>query len=175
MAVDWNDDDNVETLKKLWAEGLSCSEIKAQIPGSTRSAIIGKVHRLGLPGRERPSRPMTTRVPIEEREPKQRKARSNPSSRQARPDLAPDQQPAIQETPRAPEVPGLATVATLGAHMCKWPIGEPGTDDFTLCGRRRNDGPYCVEHARIAFQPVVHNGKRRPTGNELARSLRRYI
>jgi hypothetical protein len=37
--------------------------------------------------------------------------------------------------------------------MCKWPIGDPSTDGFTFCGRRSSEGPYCGEHARIAYQP----------------------
>jgi hypothetical protein len=35
------------------------------------------------------------------------------------------------------------------------------------------DGPYCVEHARVAYQPQQSKKKAGPT--ELARSLRRYI
>jgi GcrA cell cycle regulator len=71
------------------------------------------------------------------------------------------------------EAPGSATVLTLGAHMCKWPIGDPSTDAFTFCGRRSSDGPYCNEHARVAYQPQQQKKKAGP--NELARSLRRYI
>jgi GcrA cell cycle regulator len=71
------------------------------------------------------------------------------------------------------EEPGSATVLTLGAHMCKWPIGDPSSDDFTFCGRRASEGPYCVEHARVAYQPA--QAKKRSSANELARSLRRYI
>ena len=75
---------------------------------------------------------------------------------------------------RAEEV-GSATVLTLGAHMCKWPIGDPSSDGFSFCGRRSDDdGPYCVEHARVAYQPSQkRTGRTGP--NELARSLRRYI
>ena len=62
---------------------------------------------------------------------------------------------------------------TLGAHMCKWPIGDPATDGFTFCGRRVGDGPYCVEHARVAYQP--QQTRKRSGASELARSLRRYI
>lgn len=41
--------EGVELLKKLWAEGLSCSQIAAQLGGGiSRNAVIGKVHRLGL-------------------------------------------------------------------------------------------------------------------------------
>jgi GcrA cell cycle regulator len=69
---------------------------------------------------------------------------------------------------------GSATVLTLGAHMCKWPIGDPASDEFTFCGKRAGDeGPYCVEHARVAYQP--HQAKKKSGPTELARSLRRYM
>lgn len=50
--VDWSDD-NVATLKRLWADGVSFTDIAKQIPGATRNCIAGKVHRLGLPSRKR--------------------------------------------------------------------------------------------------------------------------
>src|SRR6202795_2685210 len=48
--MSWTDE-RVETLKKLWAEGLSASQIAAELGNVTRNAVIGKVHRLGLSGR----------------------------------------------------------------------------------------------------------------------------
>ena len=48
--MSWTDE-RVETLKKLWSEGLSASQIAAELGGVTRNAVIGKVHRLGLSGR----------------------------------------------------------------------------------------------------------------------------
>jgi len=44
-------EERVELLKKLWADGLSASQIAAELGGITRNAVIGKVHRLGLSGR----------------------------------------------------------------------------------------------------------------------------
>ena len=68
----------------------------------------------------------------------------------------------------------LITVLTLGAHMCKWPIGDPSLDSFTFCGRRSEEnGPYCHEHATVAYQPA--QAKKKSSAAELARSLRRYI
>ena len=62
---------------------------------------------------------------------------------------------------------------TLGAHMCKWPIGDPSADTFTFCGKRIDgDGSYCVGHARVAYQPQQ---SRKKPGADLARSLRRYM
>ena len=44
-------DERVARLSKLWAEGLSASQIATDLGGVTRNAVIGKVHRLGLSGR----------------------------------------------------------------------------------------------------------------------------
>ena len=48
--MSWNDE-RVELLKKMWAEGQSASQIAKELGGVTRNAVIGKVHRLGLSNR----------------------------------------------------------------------------------------------------------------------------
>lgn len=163
-------DERVTTLKKLWLDGLSASQIAKQLGGVTRNAVIGKVHRLGLSGRAAPSQP-------------QRPAfKPQRVARPAAPAPQPVRRPAVVGGPVAPspvihrvEEAGSATVLTLGAHMCKWPIGDPSSDGFSFCGRRTGeDGPYCSEHARVAYQPAQKKtGRSGPS--ELARSLRRYI
>ena len=163
-------DERVELLKKLWQDGLSASQIAKQLGGVTRNAVIGKVHRLGLSGRAAPSKPARTvfKAP--------RPARPVTAAPSAPRRIA-DASTALVAAPTpsryVDETPGTATVLTLGAHMCKWPIGDPSLDNFTFCGRRSGDGPYCEEHARVAYQPS--QAKKRSGPNELARSLRRYI
>lgn len=44
-------EERVDTLKRLWAEGLSASQIATRLGDVTRNSVIGKVHGLGLPGR----------------------------------------------------------------------------------------------------------------------------
>jgi len=160
-------DERVELLKKLWLDGLSASQIAKQLTGVTRNAVIGKVHRLGLSGRAAPSQPARTTFK---------------APRPARPvaPSAPRRVEAAQHAPAQPraivydETPGSATVLTLGAHMCKWPIGDPSADSFTFCGKvSEADGPYCVAHARVAYQP--QQARKRSGASDLARSLRRYI
>jgi len=162
-------DERVELLKKLWQEGLSASQIAKQLGGVTRNAVIGKVHRLGLSGRATPSKPARTVFK---------------APRPARPAAAPSAPRRLiepssliaQPTPvrYVDETPGTATVLTLGAHMCKWPIGDPALDSFTFCGRRTDEaGPYCHEHAQVAYQPA--QAKKKTSAAELARSLRRYL
>lgn len=164
MTVNWDDDRNIDLLKEKWAEGLSCAQIAKEIPGATRSAIIGKVHRLGLAGRANPSRPTTTRKPVEPRRPAA--PRPPPAPKPPPPDT-------VEKAAPVEELAGTATVFELASHMCKWPIGEPGDDSFRYCGRRRGEGPYCEHHTRLAYKPVPADRPR--SGNELARSLRRYF
>jgi GcrA cell cycle regulator len=159
-------DERVEMLKRLWLEGHSASQIAKQLGGVTRNAVIGKVHRLGLSGRAAPSQPsrQVLRTP--------RPPRPAPVHHQAQRRVEARPLP-VPQAVVYPEEPGSATVLTLGAHMCKWPIGDPSTDDFTFCGRRINEGSYCVEHARVAYQPQQKKGK--GSASDLARSLRRYM
>ena len=163
-------DERVELLKKLWLDGLSASQIAKQLGGVTRNAVIGKVHRLGLSGRAAPSQP-TRPVFKAPRAPRPAPA-PQPRRVEAHTHHTPNT-PAPQAI-YYPEEPGSATVLTLGAHMCKWPIGDPATDGFSFCGRRTDvDGPYCASHARVAYQP--QQTRKRSSASELARSLRRYI
>jgi GcrA cell cycle regulator len=168
IAMGWTDE-RVETLKKLWLDGLSASQIAKQLGGVTRNAVIGKVHRLGLSGRAAPSHPSRPTF----KTPRPPRPISMPAPRARTVEPRNHAVPAVRATPFV-ELPGTATVLTLGAHMCKWPIGDPSSNDFTFCGRRADeDGPYCDDHARLAYQPPA--GKKKSTVADLTRSLRRYI
>jgi len=48
----WNDE-RLEKLKKFWEQGLSITQIGIRL-GVTRNAVVGKVHRMGLPKRQSP-------------------------------------------------------------------------------------------------------------------------
>ena len=43
----------------------------------------------------------------------------------------------------------------LTERTCKWPVGDPATDDFWFCGLPVQTGkPYCEAHVGVAFQPM---------------------
>ena len=151
-------DERVEQLKKLWAEGLSASQIAGKMGGVTRNAVIGKVHRLGLSGRATPASPSRGREPIAPSEPTVLTPRTNAA-------------PEVEDKPliTSPEVSqpvvldtgDKTTVATLSRNMCKWPIGDPAKDDFHFCGQPAEPGkPYCTYHAQVAFQPAQRRTER---------------
>lgn len=154
--MSWTDE-RVEALKKLWAEGLSASQIAGRIGGVTRNAVIGKVHRLGLSGRATTIRVKSHRIRknglAAKRLAKPRFAQiGNPSVRALyQPDAEPFV-PAIEEI----DIP-LAerkSIVTLTECSCRWPIGDPQLPDFHFCNRTKMTGlPYCEAHSRRAFQP----------------------
>ena len=145
-------EDRVGTLKKLWLEGLSASQIAKSLKGGvTRNAVIAKVHRLGLSGRAGPSQPARTTVTPT-------KPRQQRSTLQSKRHQEPPTQPVPQAAPASnvPDLEGTAIIGTLGAHMCKWPIGDPSATEFSFCGRKtEGKDVYCIEHARVAYQPHV--------------------
>ena len=50
----------------------------------------------------------------------------------------------------------------LTERVCKWPIGDPATDDFYFCGLPVQQGkPYCDAHVGVAFQPMSSRRDRR--------------
>jgi GcrA cell cycle regulator len=50
----------------------------------------------------------------------------------------------------------------LTERTCKWPIGDPATDDFYFCGLTSVAGkPYCEAHVAVAFQPMQARRDRR--------------
>ncbi len=141
-------DERVETLKKLWAEGLSAAQIANKIGGVTRNAVIGKVHRLGLSGRATPAKPQRGCAPAATQKDKDVPAkapREEVKSVIPEPDFI---------APLVLDSGDAATVSTIGNNMCKWPIGDPAREDFHFCGQPTLPGKsYCAYHARMAFQP----------------------
>ncbi|MFT5868368.1 MAG: GcrA cell cycle regulator [Paracoccaceae bacterium] len=50
----------------------------------------------------------------------------------------------------------------LTERTCKWPIGDPATEDFWFCGLPVQPGkPYCEAHVGVAFQPMSARRDRR--------------
>ena len=50
----------------------------------------------------------------------------------------------------------------LTEKTCKWPVGDPATEDFWFCGLGVEAGkPYCEAHNAVAFQPMSARRDRR--------------
>ncbi|MGB3456211.1 MAG: GcrA family cell cycle regulator [Litorimonas sp.] len=153
-------EDRVATLSKLWAEGLSASQIAKQLGGVTRNAVIGKVHRLGLSGRAKPSRPKPAKAAPSPARPASVAAKPKPKPVKVAAEKPKPAPAALSVPTEAPlEAKPLkdgsyATILTLTDHMCKFPIGDPSSDEFRFCGRKTDpEEPYCKAHSMVAYQP----------------------
>ncbi len=185
--MSWTDE-RVETLKKMWGEGQSASQIAKELGGVTRNAVIGKVHRLGLSNRsagtpaakpEPKAKPAAPTAPPKA-EPKPRPAPKTEAARPVTPEsesrptsparkqIIPAGQP-LPPQPSANEISPEAlakvnevekkskkiSLMELTERTCKWPVGDPATEDFWFCGLPVQAGkPYCEAHVGVAFQPM---------------------
>lgn len=171
--MNWTDE-RVELLRKLWSEGLSASQIAAQLGSVTRNAVIGKVHRLKLSSRGR-----TTAAPA-----RQKKTVSSGSSVKSASRAASvtrsvtsigatalqtqfDAEPVARYHMRPVEnvvvpISRRLELVQLSERTCKWPNGDPLSEEFSFCGNDCADtGPYCGYHSRIAFQPAAERRRSR--------------
>ena len=163
MSV-WNEA-NIETALKMWQAGHSAREISLELKVVSRSAILGKLHRMGVTGRARPSNPAKKKAG------RKRNSRTVTSRRRSSP-AAPRSVGQTNLTPPPIEAVLLvdgsfATILTITDFMCKWPIGDPGADTFKFCGRRTGDEdePYCKAHSSLAYQASrIRGSKTRALG-----------
>lgn len=143
----------VALLKKLWADGLSASQIATKLGNVTRNAVIGKAHRLCLPGRA-PRMPAAKTGDVSQAPRKYRASGSPVHHTTPVPRYIPDLE-------SAPD--GLIRVLDLKENMCRWPIGDPFEEGFHFCGRRKSFGvPYCEHHAAIAHNPNSRDRRTQP-------------
>ena len=141
--MDWSEE-RTATHKKLWLEGLSASQVARQLGGVSRSAVIGKVHRLGITVRDVPVRQRVTTVRAPSRIQVRRPIRETTA--------APHVAPRLERTEE--DLLPTSGILELGAHSCRWPIGNPEGDDFGFCGRPKLTarGSYCEQHTAGAFR-----------------------
>jgi GcrA cell cycle regulator len=197
--MSWTDE-RVETLKRMWNEGQSASQIAKELGGVTRNAVIGKVHRLGLSNRvggkedEDEATPAPAVATIKpEAAPRPEPVARAEATRPAAPAAAPAAPvsnvtplpvrkaiiPAGQPLPPQPSLNEISpealasvrevekrakrlTLMELTERTCKWPIGDPATEDFWFCGLPSLPGkPYCEAHVGVAFQPMSARRDRR--------------
>jgi GcrA cell cycle regulator len=144
--------ERVDALKKLWADGLSASQVAARL-GVTRGSVTGKVNRLGL-ARDKPAprtasrarRPKPTPPHPTKQQPQGGFTLQDMGNRDARLGLPGTPLP----PPLAEDIPRVATL-DLERHHCRWPcVDDPLTVPAgapLFCGAQRVPGSsYCTHH-----------------------------
>jgi GcrA cell cycle regulator len=150
--------DRVNLLQELNALGLSASVIAERLGFTSRNAVIGKLHRMGLSmakakgpahHNHRQIGPRGRTGPVPNVPPSQREPAPNPPSTPIEP-------------LRAPPIdsPGV-TLHEAGHGQCRYPISD---EPFLFCGLRTSGvaRSFCAQHHRIAYyiRPFNQQGPR---------------
>jgi GcrA cell cycle regulator len=145
-------DARIAQLTRLWAEGVSASGIAEAFGDVSRSAVLGKLHRLRLSGaREAPAAP---------------RRYDGECPAVAWPLRAPPSPPALATTPPEPPrspwreaafapLPGTIARPWLSreAGECAFPVGGDGEALLSCCAVVKPRSAYCPAHHAIAFPP----------------------
>ena len=166
----WTEERIAEALR-LFNDGLSANLIGDRL-GTTRNAVIGKLHRCGVRRHGMPierkqreiNRPKRNDGAIfsalKARKEQERKIAFTATSTWGRKaviaraialgDLEPCEATDLPPEPTRPTV----SLHDLQSHHCRWPIGDPASPDFGFCGEAIRDEsvPYCTHHCRIAYR-----------------------
>lgn len=152
----WHNDE-LQLLEKLWNDNHSASAIAGKMPGRSRNAILGRVHRLGLqmrankhntavyrtnsvgPRKPRPARP--PREPVIKRELAAKYSEGKSISHDA------VWQPIEGVLP--------VTIIDRRRNQCAWPLDIPHeTGQWPVCGAPVHpERSYCASHCLVAYYP----------------------
>ncbi|MDR2769940.1 MAG: GcrA family cell cycle regulator [Rickettsiales bacterium] len=121
----------VSQLKTLFNKGLSTAAIGKKL-GVTKNAVVGKINRMGLNAAEKSAAPRKKAAPAPKIQAMAKKAAKSKS---------------------ACKIHHNAAMMALEQDQCRWPMGDPDSDQFHFCGAKCFSGkPYCFEHCKIAYQ-----------------------
>lgn len=137
--------DRTERLELLWRQGVSAGIIARSLDYPfSRSAVMGKIHRMGLVGVQSQTSVRGLNKPRHER----RRGRP-PVLREKRP--RPPAHPLLAIYAVTVEPGALRTVLTVGPKECRW-VTDVATP-AAMCGHPVTPGyVYCAHHAHRAYR-----------------------
>ena len=179
MSKAW-DNNILKKLKALVGKGLSTAEIGKKL-GLSKNAVVGKLHRMGWNTGANDSDAKTTK-PVKKTETKKvapkkadKKLPISPvkkanvvASKTVKAKPAPKEKTVAKPVPKKTVGHAIAgkgisvhqrmvqhalEMANLKPNQCRWPIGDPDSENFHFCGQPVFVGkPYCYEHCKQAYQ-----------------------
>lgn len=140
--MSWNTQ-KIQSLKKLWDDGVATSQIGQQL-GFTKNAVIGKAFRLGLERRQNSRKKAISEGISSPTIYRENSISSNLSNKKT----------SAAETPKRKDRFQFkkSIIGTGNFVKCQWPIGDPLKDGFHFCeGQNIPTKPYCIEHYKMAY------------------------
>ena len=134
-------------LVELWTARLSATQIALQLgDGLTRSAVVGKLFRMGLT-RDSAERTAARAEGARQSRRKQRAAKARP--------FRPPPVPLPTQTSPCRVMPLMTDILDLRPSSCRWPYAVEGGTKFCGHAKRPAGGPYCPDHHRRACDAVL--------------------
>jgi GcrA cell cycle regulator len=165
--------ERLEALTALWAGGMSATRIAETLGGVSRSAVLSKIHRLGIgrpaPASPRPKRPKVKRIRTSRARPTAWVPQPDPDERREVPVLSRGVRPLIIAAngniyvapPPAPlpplrvvEAPNARPLLDLGPRDCRHPVndGDHPRHGWLYCAEPvTGKGEYCARCRTILF------------------------
>jgi GcrA cell cycle regulator len=170
----WNQA-NLKKLKAMTDKGISTSEIGKKL-GITKNAVVGKLNRMGWNAKSKleldkkpapiaktgaaakkkpgmPPRKNVAKTPVKKAAPQ----KQAPTAKSGQPVIAPPKKNkgATKKSLAAHQriVQHSLDLANLKPDQCRWPLGDPDSENFHFCGKTVFVGkPYCYDHCLAAYQ-----------------------
>lgn len=135
MNAPWTEAQD-DFIRTHWLNGLSATAIAGLLtdrPGITRNAVIGRLHRMGVPPRANPN-----------------KKSNQPRPRKPRPPRA---KPITHTPPHTLSPIGAKRIMDIGPGECRY-IREPLEGPWAFCSRACAEGrSFCADHHALVYVP----------------------
>jgi GcrA cell cycle regulator len=149
-------DARIAQLTRLWNEGVSAAGIAEALGDVSRSAVLGKLHRLRLlRGRAAASAPRRYEGPVGGQATAPMSSVRPPAGRRGWPEPPEPPKSPWCEAAFAP-LPGAAPRNWLSRAFgeCAFPVGGDGDALMSCCAPVKARSAYCATHHAVAFRPV---------------------
>lgn len=169
----------IDILRELRTRGFSSGQISTELAKKfrapvSRSAVIGKLSRLGIEGPSRDAQRASAKIERARLSPPKFKAAKTPKERVSKDgiserrvvDLIRVEKEKRAAAPPAvdPDAMAVAPCCLLDLRnaSCRWPINRTApTGETQFCNNAKLDaGPYCAGHAARAFNRVISKEQR---------------
>jgi GcrA cell cycle regulator len=159
-GFEWTDE-RVTRLRELWALGWSASQVCKELGATSRSAVCGKVNRLGMSNS--PERSLITQTISNAPRRVARRTRAAPKPRTPRADVAASgivrraearrRDPGHAALPPPPpiDVTNARPWTTRRFGECAFPVAGEGADTLSCCAP--TEGTYCPAHHAVMVRP----------------------
>ena len=160
MSKGW-DNATLKKLKALTGKGLSTSEIGKRL-GMSKNAVVGKLNRMGWNSKAGGVVTADTKKSSKASEEKKSLVKKVAEKLQKKTVAkAENKKSPAKDTKTLNKslamhqriIQHSLEMANLKPNQCRWPIGDPDSENFHFCGEQVFVGkPYCYEHCKQAYQ-----------------------